>query len=379
MMMMMLSQDEIDSLLSNLSVSSPTATAQPPVVTATTPITSTTAPLGALSPPSSAITIADILSEEKQKNYKIYNFKSPDKFSKDTLRAIETIHETFARNASLLLGAYLRTSITIDVVSVDQLTYDEFIRSMPRPISVVVMEMIGLKYQQLLGMSHEITMSFLDRLLGGVGHGRGKPRELTDLEINILQKVFKRFLECLSDSWKPIFPGCSITQKGFEESYTALQITSPGEIVAAVTFEVNIANRESGLLSLCIPFPCVERSIHQLSTQHLFSGKLAEDEDQPQQTEEILSNVNYAHIPISASIGGCQLSMYHILHMQAGDVLMLDRLAGSDMLVCVNKKPKFYGSPGVRHGHLAICINEKITDAEAVKGFALNEENESFC
>jgi flagellar motor switch protein FliM len=111
MMMMMLSQDEIDSLLSNLSVAT-TSNPQPQAAQNAKPSITAGGSQSGIERPKNTLSIADILSEEKQKNYKIYNFKRPDKFSKDTLRALETLHETFSRNVSLLLAAYLRTSVT---------------------------------------------------------------------------------------------------------------------------------------------------------------------------------------------------------------------------------------------------------------------------
>lgn len=370
MMMMMLSQDEIDSLLSNLSVASPSKGAAAPAigVGASTPMGGT----GGVS-----ANIADILSAEKEKNYKIYNFRRPDKFSKDTLRALEALHEMFSRNLGLLLASFLRTVVTVDVISVDQVTYDEFVKSMPRPITAGVIELAGLKNQQLLGLSHEITMSILDRMLGGMGNVGNKPRELSDIEVNIMKKTYGRMLEILSEAWRVIVPNCSGKLKGIEESYTSLQITSTGEIVAVVTFEVTIGAQDSGLMSLCLPFPSVEPVMEFISTQNLFSGQLADDEVQTYQSEEILRSVNFANMPLSVLLGGCQLNVQQLLSLKVGDVLKLDRLAGQDLLVCVNQKPKFFANPGTLHGHLAACINDTVKEPQSLKGFGLSEGGET--
>jgi flagellar motor switch protein FliM len=148
MMMMMLTQDEIDNLLSSLSVS-PASSTLPPA----SPVSSM--PAGGRNQPAMVAgqagllntNIADLLNQEKEKNYKIYNFKRPDKFSKEHLRTLETIHENFARQVGLLFSAFLRLSVDVEVVSVDQLTYDEFTRSMPRPITVSVLEFKPLPQQ----------------------------------------------------------------------------------------------------------------------------------------------------------------------------------------------------------------------------------------
>ena len=93
----------------------------------------------------------------ESRSYTLYNFRRPDKFSKDHLRALQTIHESFARQLGLILTAYLRMTVEINVMSVDQLTYDEFIRSMPSPISVSILELDPLPGQVLMGLGHEVT------------------------------------------------------------------------------------------------------------------------------------------------------------------------------------------------------------------------------
>ena len=124
-------------------------------------------------------------SDEHKKGYKLYNFRRPDKFSKDHLRGLQDIHREFSRQLALVLTAYLRMHLEVDVVSVDQLTYDEFMRSVPNPISIAIFELNPMPGQILLGISFEVLSSIVDRMLGGVGNVEFKPRELTDVEENI--------------------------------------------------------------------------------------------------------------------------------------------------------------------------------------------------
>jgi flagellar motor switch protein FliM len=262
MMMMMLTQDEIDSLLSSLSVS--------PASSATPPPTLPNGEVGGLNNNN----IATLLSQEKEKNYKVYNFKRPDKFSKDHLRALETIHEQFARQVGLLFSAFLRLPVDVDLVSVDQLTYDEFTRSMPRPITVSILDFKPLPQQMLMGISHEITMCIIDRMLGGKGVANAKPRDLTDVENNLMRKTINKVTDLLQQSWNGILPGNKIFLKGMEESYNNLQIALPSEIAAVLTFEITLANRDSGLMSICFPYPMLEGIIDQLSSQHLFNQQV---------------------------------------------------------------------------------------------------------
>ena len=371
MMMMMLTQDEIDNLLSSLSVSPASSTMLPPIT-----------PTGGGNQPAMVArqagllntNIADLLSKEKEKNYKVYNFKRPDKFSKEHLRALETIHENFARQVGLLFSAFLRLSVDVDVVSVDQLTYDEFTRSMPRPITVSVLDFKPLPQKALMGISHEVTMCIIDRMLGGKGVANAKPRELTDVENNLMRRTISRVTELLQVAWSGIVPGNKITLKGMEESYNNLQIALPSEIVAVLTFEITLANRDSGLMSICFPYPMLEGIIDQLSSQHLFNQHLLVNNiEEAENHIALLDRMHYAKIPVSIRLGGVTVSIHDLLHIKPNDVIRLNRQAGSNLLMCLNESPKYYVQPGVCKNKLAVCVIAPTLEPQDIKGFGLEE------
>jgi flagellar motor switch protein FliM len=355
-MMMMLSQEEIDSLLSSL------------------PAVNTPSGATAVSDkPSTGNSLDEILQAEKQKNYKMYNFKRPDKFAKDQLRALETIHDSFARQSSLLLSAFLRLGAEVNLVSVDQLTYDEFTCSMPRPITVGVIECKPLPAQLLMGISHEVTMFIIDRLLGGKGATPNKPRELTDLEASLIKKVMARLTQLLQDSWSSVLPN-TMTLKGTEETYSTLQVALPSEIVAVLTFEITLSNKESGLMSLCFPYPMLEGIIDQLNSQHLFRQHFQPENEESDTNHALLLNrMSYAKMPVSIVLGGASINVAQLLQLQVNDVVKLNRQAGEDLLVCVNERPKFYAQPGTLRNQLAVSVTEAIYEEQEIKGFGLPE------
>lgn len=340
----MLSQDEIDSLLSSLSVG--------------------------LDKAPDAQGMGDDAVVEKR-NYKLYNFRRPDKFSKDHLRALQSIHENFARQLGLTLTAYLRMTVEIDVVSVDQLTYDEFVRSMPSPMTVAIMEFDPLPNQMLFGVGFEVTSSIIDRMLGGSGDSEPKARELTDIEQSLINRVIDRATYSLEEAWRTMM-NVSASVVGIEESYTLIQVATPGEIVALVTFEVNIGNKNSGLLSLCIPYPVLEGVIGQLSAQHFFHR--AQEHTADSEQDKILDKLRNAKMPLQVYLGGTTIHVGDLIELSVGDVLKLDREASNDLLVCVNSRPKFYCRPGTLKENLAIHITQEITDEEAIEGFGLDGE-----
>ena len=340
----MLSQDEIDNLLSSLSVGTETLETEV------------------------AASSADEPAFEKR-NYKLYNFRRPDKFSKDHLRALQTIHENYARQLGLVLTAYLRTTVEIDVVSVDQLTYDEFVRSMPSPMTVSILELEPLPGQILMGLGYEVTSSIIDRMLGGPGEAEARPRELTDIEQSLMRRVIDRALTSLEEAWRSMM-NINVMLVGMEESYSMISVATPGEIVALVTFEINLGHKDSGLMSLCIPYPVVESVIGQLSAQRIYHGQKGEVPKEHQ--EKVLSKLHYAKLPLQVYLGGTSINVNDLLNLRTGDVIRLDRAAADNLLVEVNKKPKFYCRPGTLKKNLAVYIVEDVDNTEAIEGFGLD-------
>jgi flagellar motor switch protein FliM len=306
----------------------------------------------------------------EKRNYKLYNFRRPDKFSKDHLRALQTIHENFARQFGLLMTTYLRMSVDVYVVSVDQLTYDEFVHSMPSPMTVAIMQLAPLPGQILMGFGHEVTSSVIDRMLGGPGLSETKSRELTDIENLLIKRVIDRSIAVLTEAWGSVM---EIEPKiiGMEDSYSLIQVATPGEIVALITFEIKLGKTESGLLSFCLPYPVLEGIIEQLSAQHIFHRQTADAP--PDERDKVLSKLGLAKIPLQVYLGGATIKIAELLELQTGDVIKLNRAASDDLMVCVNQQPKFWARPGTLKNNLAVYINNVVQDTAELEYFGLKE------
>lgn len=269
----------------------------------------------------------------------------------------------------LVLTAYLRMTVEIDVVSVDQLTYDEFVRSMPSPMTVSILELDPLPGQVLMGFGYEVTSSVIDRMLGGPGLAEPKARELTDIEQSLIRRVIDRTIVSLEEAWRSMM-NVNASMVGLEETYALIQVATPGEIVALITFEVNLGNKNSGLISLCIPYPVLEGVIGQLSAQHIFHRQQSSVPFEEQ--EKILKKLNYAKMPVSVMLGGTSITVRDLLDLAVGDVIRLDREASQSLLTCVNGRPKFFSRPGKLKDNLAVYVVDPVEDEESIEGFGLN-------
>lgn len=294
-------------------------------------------------------------SDPEHKSYKLYNFRRPDKFSKDNLRALRDIHREFSKAISLVLSGYLRMRVEIEIVSVDQLTYEEFVRSMPSPISVGVFEFEPLSGQVLLGISFEVISCIVNRMLGGVGNIEAQARELTDIEKALAKKIINIIIKSLEDSWNAIIP---VTGKfiSLDDNYQSIQVATAGEIVALLTFEVQISGKHFGLFSLCFPYPVLETVLGHLSTQHIFQtkGLVASNDERL----KMISKINTSNVDLRVQFGQCNITLDDFLQLSEGDIIKLDNKVDDDLIVKVNGEKKFFARPGTLKDK--ICV--KITD-----------------
>ena len=294
-------------------------------------------------------------SDSEHKSYKLYNFRRPDKFSKDNLRALRDIHREFSKAISLVLSGYLRMRVEIEIVSVDQLTYEEFIRSMPSPISVGVFEFEPLSGQILLGISFEVISCIVNRMLGGVGSIEAQTRELTDIEKALAKKIINIIIKSLEDSWNAVIP---VTGKfiSLDDNYQSIQVATAGEIVALLTFEVQISGKHFGLFSLCFPYPVLETVLGHLSTQHIFQtkGLVASNDERL----KMISKLNTSNVDLRVQFGQCNITLDDFLQLSEGDIIKLDNKVSDDLIVKVNGEKKFFARPGTMKDK--ICV--KITD-----------------
>ena len=208
----------------------------------------------------------DFRPAKGSRKIKIYDFARPDKFSRDQIGTVSIIHETFARLALTNFSALLRSKVHIRVASVDQLTYEEFIRSIPISTTLAIINMDPLKGNALLEIDPAITFSIIDRLFGGLGEGDKFQHELTDIETFIMEKVIVRLLGNMREAWSTVLD-LQPRLGQIETNPQFAQIVPPTEMVLLVTIEAKVGNIE-GMINICIPYLTIEPIIGKLSNPY---------------------------------------------------------------------------------------------------------------
>jgi flagellar motor switch protein FliM len=298
--------------------------------------------------------------DERHKKIRVYDFRRPNKFSKEQIHAIQAIHENYARLLATYLSAHLRTVVHINVHSVEQLTYEEFIRSLPNPTIMNIFQMNPLEGNAVLEINPIIVFTLIDRLFGGPGKAPDKTRDLTDIERVVIERVMNRSLDILKEAWDNIIQ-IKPKLEFIEMNPLFTQIVSPTEMVVLVSFRAQLGDNE-GLLNLCFPFLVLEPIINKLSAHYWFAGTAKEvTQDVIQRT---IDRVEKASLNISVMLGKTDIRVGELLELQPGDVIMLDRKVNHPVEILVGSKKKFLGRPGVTGSKMAVQITSVVKEGD---------------
>ncbi|MFH1069085.1 MAG: flagellar motor switch protein FliM [Candidatus Glassbacteria bacterium] len=296
--------------------------------------------------------------EQKEKLVSLYDFKHPNRVSKDQLRTIQTIHESFARGFATHLSTRLRSLVDIDLTSVDQLTYSEFIMSMADPSAVYIFNIKELEGDAILEISPQLVLYIIDRSFGGEGGVIQEAREITIIEQNVMKKIVDNALEQLVRAWQNITP-LTLELKDFETNPQLIQISPPGETAIMISFEVKIADFSS-LLNLCFPYFVLEDVMPKLSAQH----QIAHNQKKRLHHDETIvkHKLRLTDMSVSVTLGETQLSLREILDLTQGDIVRLDNRLDQLLDIRVGDTNKFKGKLGVYRGHKAIQLVSEIKE-----------------
>lgn len=297
------------------------------------------------------------------KKIKMYDFKRPDKFSKEQLRTVSIMHETFARLTTTSLSAQLRSFVTVHVASVEQITYEEFIRSIPNPTTLAVINMDPLKGNAVLEIDPAITFCMIDRLFGGRGLTSGnKNRDLTDIEQEVMEGVIVRILANIREAWTQVID-LRPRFAQIETNPQFAQIVPPTEMVVLITLETKVGEEE-GMMNFCIPYLVLEPIVSKLSSQYWFSS--VRKNSTTQYLETIKQQLTSVNMDVVADFGSINLPIRDVLSLRVGDVIRLSNIkVGDPLSLSVGNEKKFYCQPGVVGKKMAVQITGKVENVES--------------
>ena len=297
---------------------------------------------------------ADEMKNTDERQVKDYDFARPAKFSKEHLRTLEIIFEHFGRLLATNLPAYLRKSVSVDVVNSEVVIYSEFSNALSNPVLLGVVGMDPLMGNVIMEMASNLGFAIVDRLLGGVGNSLEKERDFSEIELSILERVFTICVNLLHEPWENVV---EITPRlnRIETNSQFAQIISPSETIAIVTINLKIGDVE-GLMNICLPYTTLEPVMDKLNTKYWYSTMKEKDSNSYEAAiENIIDN---ALIPMKAVLGTSKINVQDFVNLQLGDIIRLDRKVDDELEVYVGNIKKFKALPGYSDNKYAVRVTE---------------------
>lgn len=303
---------------------------------------------------------ASDMQETQEKQVKDYDFKRPVKFSKEHLRTLEIIFEHYGRLLSTNLPVYLRKNVQISVTSSETVTFSEFSNALSNPVILSIINFAPLTGNIIMELSLNVGFAIIDRLLGGQGTTLEKPREFSEIEMAILEKILVVCMQLLREPWKNVVEINPVLDR-IETNPQFAQIIAPSDMIAIVTLNIRIGDVD-GLMNICLPYFTLESIMDNLNTKFWYSTMQENsDEDYQQHVEALVKRVS---VPLRAILGTSSVSVNDFMNLQMGDIIRLDSEVGSDLTVYVGNIKKFTAVPGSSKDKYAVQITSVLGEEE---------------
>lgn len=287
-----------------------------------------------------------------------YDFRSPDKFSKEQIRTLQMIHENFARRISSSLSAYVRATLQVNCVHIEQGSFADFMQNIPAPSLITILKMEPLPGRMMMAIDAATVSIIIDRLLGGFGRPAEEPHEITDLEQSLMGGVNEYIAQELQEAWKNVIAlNIGVTETTLNPEFA--QVALPSDAAVFLGFEIK-ARENTGMMSICLPYAILKPVVSELSPHTWVAG---ETKETGLYHEALRKHAKEMHVDLSVLLGEITVNFEELLHLRQGDVLMLNTVAGKPLPVLVGSCPKYHGQPGLSGSHLAVQIMKVLEES----------------
>ncbi len=285
-----------------------------------------------------------------------YDFRSPDKFSKEQIRTLQMIHENFARRVSSTLAAYLRATVHLACVHIEQGSFADFLQNIPASSVAAVIKAEPLPGRILLTLDASIATIAIDRLLGGFGESL-EDHQVTDIEQSLILGFIQYFSDGLQEAWHNVIE----LEMGIEEitlNPEFVQVALPSDAAIFLGFETKI-RENNGMMSICIPYSVLKPIVSELSPHTWVAGESREAGAHQQGLKEHLKQTS---VSVSVLLGETTVQFEDLLHIQTGDVLVLNTVVDRPLPILVGKRKRYIGHPGLTGSHMAVQITKVLEE-----------------
>ena len=267
-----------------------------------------------------------------------FDFRRPDRIPKSQVRAIHLLHDTFVRNLVSSLSAYLRTYLTVNLVSVEQLSYAEFLEGLPSPTCMVSLGLRPYDGNGVLELNPSLVFPILEMLLGGTGKSLASiQREVTEIEQKLLDGLFRIILNDLREAWKGV-TAIEFTIESMETEPQLLHLLAPNEAVVAVAVEIRFGDIV-GMMNIAMPSIVIKMMRQKFDQQWSVRKTQASEGEQ----KRLLDLLKEASMDTEARLEGPTLTVRDLMTLGVGQTLALDFAIDAQLRLNVNGETKFTG------------------------------------
>lgn len=286
-----------------------------------------------------------------------YDFRLPNRISKNQLRTLRNIHEVFAESLASFFVSKLQTIVNVNVTSVDQIYYSEYVLSVSSPACLFTFEIADMDIKGIIEFSPELAFTLIERLLGGSGTGSKQTNIITPIEQKILGVVVERAMEDLQKAWQAIDNYEFIFDR-FEPDIDFAQITSPSESVLLISFEIGFGEM-SYLMNVCFATYAFDPVLSMISSQKFSSIRPSKYKGTTSQ--EIIANKIYeAEVPLRIEFGKAKIMLKELLSLEKGDIIKLETKTTDELVVKIDNREILFGKVGVLNNKKAVKVTRKL-------------------
>lgn len=292
-----------------------------------------------------------------------YDFKRPERVSKDQMMALQTLHESFSRSFGAQLSGFLRTIMEVSVTKIEQMTFSEFTHNLPNPTCFNLLSCDPLDGNMCLEISPLIIYPVIDRLLGGSNADLFIPqRPLTAIEMRLVSKIIDRSIKALQEAWADIIP-LNFALEDTESNSQLVQIVPPNEVVVVVSFEMKMGGR-AGTMGLCIPYNVIEPVIEKLSNQTWAAYKRSGRDEILRR--RVATHLESTKLTLSGILADTSIKVNELRNLQIGDIILTNKAANAPLTLVIKGKRKFIGHLGQHQGNRAFKVKRQYAPKDRI-------------
>jgi flagellar motor switch protein FliM len=258
-----------------------------------------------------------------------WDIRQAGQIGSEQLRAINQLHELFARNLTTSIGGYLRIVFDCSLVSAEHLTFFEFLERISEKAYIASCDLAPVDATAVLQLDFAIAFPIIDVMLGGEGKSSEISRDLTEIEEQVLEGIVRIMCRELQTAWQAI--ALEFNFGGRQYILQTQRLMPPEEKNLCLSFEIKMSETR-GTLNLAIPAVVSNTLLRKISADFSYQRRRSPIETRRQIQKKLIN----CFFPVELSMPGLQVPLQNLTKLAPGDLLAFPRNASAPALMTIN-------------------------------------------